>query len=964
LRPLVETFLPVRPSERRLTLVMCFHNLFAVGAFIAGRSARDALFLAHTPPRALPWMYVLSGLAVAVAGLAYAPLAARWRRDTLAAGSGVLFAGLFVASFWAARRGERWVYPALYVYVEVMGAIVLVQFWTLLNDLFHAREARRLYGPVGAGGMVSNIVVGLCTRAIARHAGATDVLLLAAGLSCGVAISAFLAGRVGRERLVARASAPAAPKAPSARVGANRVLRSGHLRMVALLAAVTFVTTTFVDFEFKVMAGRSLAQDQLAAYFGTFYATVGVLALGLQLFGTGQILNRLGVVSALIVLPLTLGGGNLGLALTGTLGAAALAKGADSLFRYTLNDATTQLLYLPVAPGARATAKAFIDGVVKSTAIALAGLALAFVGPRLQASMGLLAEVTLGLCVVWAGVVLAIRKGYIRSLQDTLRNRRLSESTTYPLRENAAKGLVLRALHSQSWEEILVALELLPQMADVSLDDRVEELLEHSVPAIRLAALTYFQSRQLPRHANAIFRRFEDAEAQVRAVAIETFCTLGKDKAIRTVRAYLNDPEPAVRSAAITGMIRFGGLDGVLAAAEALKGLISHEHSGMRLYAAKILGAIGVKNFYQPVLELMSDPEPSVRRQAIHSAGVLQSPEFVIPLIYKTPSKETGAEAIEALSSFGPSIAPTLGKVLTNALEEIDVRRSVARVLGRIGTPEAIEMLLPHLAEPDGELRSRIYRALARATRTRRLGSHDRRKVEAALELELARAFRSLSIMEALGLEAVRTKPPFPTKSPFATPGASWTAKRLLGTALNETVSRCEERIFLLLAVLHPEAGMAHIHQSLREPVDSLTQRRRANAVELLDNLLDRQLKRRLLPLVEDAPAKERLAAARELLRLPHPVAPEALADLCRDENPWIRACALLYAAESESAVAKEAVLTGVTDPDPVVRETALKCALKARPQEAAALAEKRREDESKAVRRMAESIAPWAPAA
>ena len=74
---------------------------------------------------------------------------------------------------------------------------------------------------------------------------------------------------------------------------------------------------------------------------------------------------------------------------------------------------------------------------------------------------------------------------------------------------------------------------------------------------------------------------------------------------------------------------------------EALKMLIEHPDPVMREHAARVLGAIGVKNFYQPVLGLMNDPDARVRRAAINAAGVLRSPEFVIPLIYRTQDIET-----------------------------------------------------------------------------------------------------------------------------------------------------------------------------------------------------------------------------------------------------------------------------------------------------------------------------------
>ena len=51
-------------------------------------------------------------------------------------------------------------------------------------------------------------------------------------------------------------------------------------------------------------------------------------------------------------------------------------KGAENVFRYTVNEAALQLLYLPVAPQARAGAKAFIDGLLKPGTMAVGGVLL------------------------------------------------------------------------------------------------------------------------------------------------------------------------------------------------------------------------------------------------------------------------------------------------------------------------------------------------------------------------------------------------------------------------------------------------------------------------------------------------------------------------------------------------------------------------------------------------------------
>ena len=68
---LIELLFPARQGERRLTAILFIHGLLVVGTFVAGRTVRDSLFLAHSDQEGLAWMYVLSSIAVAGVGLAY-----------------------------------------------------------------------------------------------------------------------------------------------------------------------------------------------------------------------------------------------------------------------------------------------------------------------------------------------------------------------------------------------------------------------------------------------------------------------------------------------------------------------------------------------------------------------------------------------------------------------------------------------------------------------------------------------------------------------------------------------------------------------------------------------------------------------------------------------------------------------------------------------------------------------------
>ncbi|MCC6333464.1 MAG: HEAT repeat domain-containing protein [Myxococcales bacterium] len=949
-----EMLLPVRRGERQLTFTLFLHSLFAVGAFLTGRTVRDALFLANCDRSTLAWMYVASAGAVTAAGLVYGRLATRLRRDVMALASAGLFAVLFVG-VWLLERGVRagWVYGLLYVYVEVMGALVLVQFWTLANELFNAREAKRLYGFIGAGGTMANILIGLLAAKVATTLGTAALLIMCAVLLGGAAAASYAGGRLGRQRMFARA-ASGKPGAARRSGGGQRVLADSHLRAVALLSAVTFLTTTLIDFEFKVVAADKVSGDGLAAFFGYFSAVVGVLALGLQLFGTSRLLNRIGVIGSLAVLPISLGLGSAALALVPALWAASMAKGADTLFRYSVNDATTQILYLPVSSQVRVSAKAFIDGVVKPMAIGVAGLLLAGYRHFLGGDPYRLAWLSLVLCAAWVAVVMGLRSKYLKSLQENLKQRRLDlESARHRVIDSNTNSVLERALASDDEQEVYNAVALLPHLEKIGLDHKVEVLLEHRSAKIREKALEYYAHRQTMRFANSVFRRFEDPDPAVRAAAVDAFCAMGRDKAVRSVRNFLNDADPRIRSAAVTGMIRFGGLDGVLVAAEALKGLIDNGDPVMRQHAARVLGAIGVKNFYQPVLTLMNDADLRVRREAVTAAGVLKSPEFVIPLIYRTQSRETLREATHALTAYGAQVIPTLQKVLANHLEDPHIRRAVARVLGRLGTSEAAEVIAQHLAERDEELRGNMYRSLARAVKGRRLLLKDLSRVRKALDVELERAYRALHFAQLLSLDAG----PGPNTPRSGEPAA----RALLGSALKEKVSQVERRVFLLLAVLYPDADMEQIAAGIYDASATDAARRRGNAVELLDNLLDRHLKQRFLPLLEELPRADRLAQVVALFPPPTLTPQQALFELAKDEAAWVRACALWCIAEGSSSAEpdRDALLErAVGDTSAVVRELALVSLDAKAPGRAGPLAEQKLRDDAPQVRRQAALIA------
>jgi hypothetical protein len=257
---------------------------------------------------------------------------------------------------------------------------------------------------------------------------------------------------------------------------------------------------------------------------------------------------------------------------------------------------------------------------------------------------------------------------------------------------------------------------------------------------------------------------------------------------------------------------------------------------------------------------------------------------------------------------------------------------------------------LRHLEEADEELRTQVYQALARATRRVRLPNVDRKRVRDALAAEAQRIYQVWLKAELLQLGK---EPPHPTRR-----GGPTAADALLSSALTDKIVQAERRIFMLLTVLHSDADIERIHARIRGATAIESTRQRANAIELLENVLSKPLRRIVLPLFDDLPRGQKIRAVSDLLTWRLSSRLEAVVSLCRDDMAWVRACAIYYVAEHQLAAALEAVNGAIRDPSPIVRESALACCSRIAPERARDIAEPLLRDEAPMVRRRATLIA------
>jgi ATP/ADP translocase/HEAT repeat protein len=914
----LEATLRIRPGEGRRTGILFLHLLLAAAVFVLGRTVRDTLFLSRYPIRYLPWMFVLYGIASSITVVVYARFADRVPRHLMIVASTGIGIITYLATWGLVRAQVAWIYPVFYVWTEVVSNLFVAQFWTLASDLHDARAAKRLFGTIGSARQLGTVIVGLGTGAIVKAIGTEQLIFVLAGMMAGIALLAILISKEPRVEAGYRAGVR-----PRHRGRAPRILKDPYVRALAVVILLIFIALTIGDYQFKRIASGSFREDELARFFSLFYAVGGVVSFVFQLTITPRILSRLGVGAGMTVMPSVFGAASAVLLFGPRLIAATVLKFADNGFQYAIHETTLQALYVPFAPEVKARTRAFLDAVVKPVSYGLGGLALVVFVPYLSVSH--LGYVSLPIVVAWLAMIPVVKRRYLRTLEATLSARGALALDHEYLLDSAGRGILVRTLETGTPRQILIALEQLAGERTAAVSGSVAKLTSHPDPRVRTAAL-YRLAWAGGADPGPVRLALADPVPAVRAAAAAAYAALAQDECVEPLAQLLNDPAPDVRVAALAGLLKHGGVEGGIVGGSELGRLLGSDREEDRVAAARAMRHLGA-SAYRPVRRLLLDPDPAVRRAALKSAPGVADPRLVPPLIEALGDAATRYRAGQALVAIGRPAAAPLGKLLADPAVSRTVRMEVPRLLRRIPDEESYLLLRAHVHANDSHLRLRIYGALSRLRR------------------ELRRPAEPLSFVQELATAEARE-----TYANLA----GWTqARALYETPLISEVFDTRQvwavrRVLRLLELRYDPEPVKLVRERLADPA------RRANALEVLDTLLDPALRPIVMPLVDETPPHQKLARAGDLLPKPVPSPAEFIAQHCHHPSPYVVMLALDAFARRHDPVGAREAAGLLQHPDVLVREAAVIALAAGDPAGAPALLEPMTRDGASAVARLA----------
>ncbi|MDI7269801.1 MAG: hypothetical protein QME96_17565, partial [Myxococcota bacterium] len=171
----------IRRDEWPLALGFAAHFFLVIAAFWILKPLRTSQFLGILGAKNLPWARLTTALLVLPVAAVMAYLSARLPRRRMLLGITVFFGAGHLLFGVADRLLEpAWVHVPFYFWVDIYVTSSVALFWSHLNERTAPGDAKRLYGLIGAGGMLGGIAGSSLSGFLATTLGGSNLVLLTA----------------------------------------------------------------------------------------------------------------------------------------------------------------------------------------------------------------------------------------------------------------------------------------------------------------------------------------------------------------------------------------------------------------------------------------------------------------------------------------------------------------------------------------------------------------------------------------------------------------------------------------------------------------------------------------------------------------------------------------------------------------------------------------------------------------
>lgn len=804
-------FIHINPGEEHLSLLFFLFFFLITAPYSIIKSIRNANLLDQLGEEGLPFAYLFTALLIGIIVNFHSKFQEKIPRNTLIITSLILFL-ITIIIFWfllpiGAEKNLKWLPIAYWIWANIYIVVLVTQFWIAVNDSFNPREAKRLIGFFGSGGILGGIVGGILTGFLAKSKYSDYLLLIA---SVMIFLTVFVVQSIFKfqkkpGRIISNRPKDLIPeKYEPSRFGFKdsfKAVRSNsYIVLLAGIVTVTLIVSTLIDFQYNAIVKNVLSGEKnLTAFFGYFTAGMLVFSFFLQLLMTSNLIHKYGLKLNLLLYPLVLLFCSVGIAVWPQILFAVLIKGGDKSLSYSLNQSARELLYIPISIKTKYKAKVFIDMFLNRFAKGLGAIILmAFL--YFQLELKYVSLISSFFIIIWVFLNIKVSKQYVETVKqnlitkwergDTLVGKEVDMDYT---------KLIFDLIESKERSKILYAMHLYELIKQNRFTPEIQNLIAMESGASRMAAMGSLieteQTPWIPPDLN--WETDYSLEKDIQEI-------MSSDNYQEVMKEYIDDVLDEKKN----------------------------ESSISKMEVAKALGLMPLTSpLVQKLDDLLEDKSPEVVKFAMESVAHLHRIENVPAVINKLIDPLLKEDARATLEKFGIKITGILSDYLQDSSENPELRKAVIPILAHIGTDQAIRVLTESFQDESSDFSNELIDAFDL------LQSH---RISIKLEQSLIRKkiFAEIKKYYQLFLNIHgRIKIDAHTDEQIA--------------EMNLVLMN----IFKLLALLYPREDIFKAYNNLQTG----TQDSMAYSVELLDTTLRKEIRDLVIPIVEDIPLKDKI---------------------------------------------------------------------------------------------------------
>ena len=358
--------LAVKPEERPAMIggFLLFFLLFT--SWFMLRPVRETFGIAGGVGN-LQWLFTATFLSTLVVVPIYGWAAARLpRRRLLPIAyliSAVVMIGFGISL--AADPGNVWVGRVFYVWSSVFNLFVISIAWSLLADVLDRDQSQRMFGQIAAGASLGGLTGPVLSGLLVAPLGEAGLLFLSTGLLVATLVCVAWLLRW-RDRMGPRADGHQPPRIGGSIWGGLKLI-AGSPYLLAVAAFVLLLTsvTTFLYFEqARIVAETFPDRTRQTQVFSAIDAGVQASTIFIQLFLTGWLARRLGVIVLLTLTPVVMVFGFGLLAMAATFPVLVFVMVVRRVGEYALVRPGREMLFAPLDAETKYKAKNAIDTFV------------------------------------------------------------------------------------------------------------------------------------------------------------------------------------------------------------------------------------------------------------------------------------------------------------------------------------------------------------------------------------------------------------------------------------------------------------------------------------------------------------------------------------------------------------------------------------------------------------------------